>query len=51
MNFKHGDAQHCGTTSNRQGQGTTSCTQYLTKEMCTPSPRCLPEHSKHIKVP
>ena len=22
-----------------------------TKEMCTPSPRCLPEHSRHMKMP
>merc|ERR1719318_946457 len=23
----------------------------LTKDRCTPNPRCFPEHSKHIQIP
>ena len=31
--------------------GDRASRRHLTKEMCTPNPRCLPLHSRHMKVP
>ena len=39
------------TTSSTDSIGGSVSRRHLTKEMCTPSPRCLPLHSRHMKVP